>query len=199
VIHPIRNIRTHRITIELLFIPNYHHWSGTISLWLLLSLLTEMLSTSLNSRRLHTLHRLQIISIATPFPATKLTFAIATPAKYGSLLNPSQLRPATGIFPNGPATGPSWTCTPRALDSVPVYVRREKGVGECNMPNALPRAYIKDVSHVLPVVMPAGKAVTWRAYRTLSSDYQPESKYLTTPSSFPSFLFHPFQSQYLTI
>ena len=35
------------------------------------------------------------------------------------------------------------------------------------LPRALPRAYINPVSHVDPVVIPAGKAVTCKAYRTL--------------------------------
>ena len=38
-----------------------------------------------------------------------------------------------------------------------------------NIPNAYPLPYIKFVSHVLPVVIPAGKAVTCCAYRTLAS------------------------------
>jgi len=36
-----------------------------------------------------------------------------------------------------------------------------------NIPRAFPLAYIKDVSHVEPVVIPAGKAVTAGAYLTL--------------------------------
>src|SRR5271170_1815547 len=58
------------------------------------------------------------------------------PAKYGSAPKPSQLRPAAGARPSGPATGASATLTPLTLNS---------------SPSAYPRAYIKRRLEVAPI------------------------------------------------
>ena len=56
------------------------------------------------------------------------------------------------------------------------------------VPKALPLAYIKLVSQVLPVVIPAGKAVTCSAYLTLSQNISNYPLLPTSPSQNAAFL-----------
>ena len=108
------------------------------------------------------------------------------PDKYGSFEKPSQFLPAytvqLPISQVHPRILPEGFCQAvqlrvpaehehQALSIPCLFMIKFRGVSSrpwnWNIPRAFPLAYIRDVSHVEPVVMPAGKAVTPGAYLTL--------------------------------